>query len=145
MPPVSPSRRLGLSIAGCSAWLGGHLSYREGVGVDQTVFEEPPTSWTSLIDDEKLDEGALVRRSANGTGVLLVRHGGKVFALVDRCSHRGCSLSGGTLDGPAVTCPCHGSTFGLDGRVIRGPAVASQPRLETRTRDGRIEVRAWPD
>jgi nitrite reductase/ring-hydroxylating ferredoxin subunit/uncharacterized membrane protein len=133
---------LGLAVAGASAWLGGHLSFAQGVGVDQTAFEDPPTTWTRLTDDDRLEEGQLVRRSAAGTGVLLVRYEGSVHALIDRCSHRGCSLSEGALDGDEVVCPCHGSRFRLDGRLIKGPATGPQPTLETRVRDGKIEVRA---
>ena len=57
---------LGLALAGGSAWLGGHLSFAQGVGVDQTVFEDAPTSWTPLIDARKLKQGRTVRRSARG-------------------------------------------------------------------------------
>ena len=135
----------GLLVSGLSAWLGGHLSFGQGIGVDQTVFEDLPDSWTSLIDEDKLPEGKLVRRSANGTGVVLVRHRGRVHALTDRCSHRGCSLSEGSFDGTAITCGCHGSRFDLEGRLLRGPATASQPALETRVRDDRVEVRRARD
>ncbi|HEY7398161.1 MAG TPA: Rieske (2Fe-2S) protein [Gaiellaceae bacterium] len=134
-----------LAAGGFSAWLGGELSFGRGVGVDQTAFEDPPANWTSVIDDEKLVEGEPTRRSAQGTGVLLIRHHGRVHALVDRCSHRGCSLSEGSFDGSAITCGCHGSRFGLDGRLLRGPATAPQPALETRVRNGRVEVRAGSD
>ncbi|WP_445169671.1 Rieske (2Fe-2S) protein [Mycolicibacterium sp. Dal123E01] len=52
-------------------------------------------------------------------------------AFVARCTHAGCKLtvgaagpatSGGVTDG-MLNCPCHGSQFGLDGEVLRGPAV----------------------
>lgn len=131
-----------LGVASVSAWLGGHLSFARGVGVDETAFEDPPTSWTALIDDDKLGSGELVRRSARGTDVLLVRSGSRIHALLDRCNHRGCSLSEGELDGTSITCPCHGSRFALDGTLLRGPATASQRSLETRVHEGRIEVRA---
>ena len=131
----------GLLVNALSAWLGGHLSFGQGVGVDQTVFDDPPRSWTSVIDEDKLSEGTLIRRSANGTGVVLIRHRGRVHALIDRCSHRGCSLSEGSFDGTAITCGCHGSRFALDGSLLRGPATASQPALETRVRDDRVEVK----
>ncbi|MDZ7882542.1 MAG: Rieske (2Fe-2S) protein [Mycobacterium sp.] len=32
----------------------------------------------------------------------------------------GCAVS--KVDGAQVICPCHGSTFGLDGAVVSGPA-----------------------
>ena len=141
-PAGQAASMLGLAAAGVSAWLGGHLSFAQGVGVDQTVFEEPPTAWTSLIDANKLKQDRPVRRSARGTAVVLLRHDRQIHALIDRCSHRGCSLSEGSFDSSTITCPCHGSQFGVDGRLLRGPATNPQPTLETRVRDGRVEVRA---
>jgi nitrite reductase/ring-hydroxylating ferredoxin subunit/uncharacterized membrane protein len=132
----------GLAVVSASAWLGGHLSFGSGVGVNETAFEELPAEWTKVMADDKLESDKLVRRSVNGTGVLLVRHSADVHALVDRCSHRGCSLSKGKFDGAAITCPCHGSRFGLDGSLLRGPATVDQPVLETRSHEGQIEVRA---
>lgn len=40
-------------------------------------------------------------------------------ALSRKCTHLGCNLiySGNELD-----CPCHGSKFTLDGKVVKGPA-----------------------
>jgi nitrite reductase/ring-hydroxylating ferredoxin subunit/uncharacterized membrane protein len=134
-----------MATASASAWLGGHLTFGEGVGVDQTAFETPPSAWTAVIDADRLENGELVRRSARGTGVVLVRHRGAVHALVDRCSHRGCSLSEGSFDGTSITCACHGSRFGLGGELLEGPATAPQPTLETRIHDGKVEVRARQD
>jgi nitrite reductase/ring-hydroxylating ferredoxin subunit/uncharacterized membrane protein len=134
---------LGMGVAGFSAWLGGHLSFSRGVGVNQTAFEELPTAWTSLTEESQLEAGEPIRRSAQGTGVMLVKHRGQIHALVDRCSHRGCSLAEGTVANGAITCPCHGSTFQLaDGQIVRGPATSPQPPLEVRVREGKVEVRA---
>lgn len=132
----------GYAVATVSAWLGGHLSFGAGVGVDQTVFEEGPEDWRAVGDDAQLAEGTLAGARADGVAVLLVRRDGRVHALVDRCSHRGCSLHEGRLneDG-TITCPCHGSTFALDGSIVQGPATAPQPAFETRVVEGRIEVR----
>lgn len=41
--------------------------------------------------------------------------------FIARCTHAGCALSK-VIDGAAL-CPCHGSTFGTNGQVLRGPAV----------------------
>jgi nitrite reductase/ring-hydroxylating ferredoxin subunit/uncharacterized membrane protein len=137
---------LAMGVAGGSAWLGGHLSFGRGVGVNQTAFDDLPESWSSLADESQLVDGKPIRRSADGTGVMLVRNDGEIHALADRCSHRGCSLADGTVRAGTVTCKCHGSTFALaDGAVVTGPATSPQPSLEVRVRDGKVEVRRRPE
>jgi nitrite reductase/ring-hydroxylating ferredoxin subunit/uncharacterized membrane protein len=134
---------LGFAVATFSAWLGGHLSFGQGVGVNQTAFESAPEEWTQVLDESELGSDKLVGAKADGLGVLLVREGDDVHALADRCSHRGCSLHEGELHDGAVTCPCHGSTFRIaDGSIVKGPATAPQPTFEVRTRDGAVEIRA---
>jgi nitrite reductase/ring-hydroxylating ferredoxin subunit len=76
------------------------------------------------------------------TPVLLLRAGENLFAIHDRCSHRGCSLSDGEVEGEEIVCSCHGSRFSLrDGSLRHGPATSPQPAFETRQQDGRIEIR----
>ena len=66
-----------------------------------------------------------------------------IYALANRCSHRGAPLHEGTIEDRHVVCPWHFSRFDLqDGSITRGPAVAPQPCYETRVRDGKIEVRS---
>jgi nitrite reductase/ring-hydroxylating ferredoxin subunit len=132
---------LGFAIASFSAWLGGHLSFGLGVGVNQTVFDEAPEKWTAVLDEAELPDNELVGTRADGTGVLLLRRGSQIYALADRCSHRGCPLHEGTLNGDTVTCNCHGSTFRLDGTVAKGPASSPQPRYDARIENARIEIR----
>ena len=48
---------------------------------------------------------------------------GHLYAFDDTCTHQGCSLASGELDGTTVTCACHGSQFDVtSGAVLRGPA-----------------------
>jgi nitrite reductase/ring-hydroxylating ferredoxin subunit/uncharacterized membrane protein len=127
---------------GASAYLGGYLTLERGVGVDQTAFDPGPEDWTRALAADELAEGEPASVVVGDTPVLLVRSGGAVHALHDRCSHRGCSLAGGTLDADAIECPCHGSRFRLaDGAIQRGPATTPQPVLAVRERDGQLEVR----
>ncbi len=133
------------TILGAGGWLGGHMSYAQGVGVDQTVFDTGPGDWTAALPAAELVDGSPVAVVVGETPVLLVRARGAVRALHDRCSHRGCSLAGGTIDGEIVECPCHGSRFRLDdGAVERGPATAPQPAFEVREHGGQVEVRLRP-
>jgi nitrite reductase/ring-hydroxylating ferredoxin subunit len=138
---------LGLAGAGALGFgglLGGHLSFAKGVGVDQTIFDQGPEDWTPTLDASELSDGELTASVADETPVVLVKSGGQVHALHDRCSHRGCSLAelGELQDDGVIECKCHGSRFKLsDGALLRGPATAPQPAFETREREGKIEVR----
>jgi nitrite reductase/ring-hydroxylating ferredoxin subunit len=125
-----------------SGWLGGHLAYARGVGVDVTTFEDDITDWTDAVsDDELLAEQPVVARVGRND-VLLVRRDGRVLALADRCSHRGGPLHDGELVDGCIQCPWHGSRFLLeDGSVARGPASRPQPAYETRVVAGRVQVR----
>jgi nitrite reductase/ring-hydroxylating ferredoxin subunit/uncharacterized membrane protein len=133
---------LAFGFAGVSAWLGGHLSFARGVGVNQTAFEASPDDWTRVADADSLEDGPLVRATADELAVLLVRKSGRIHALADRCSHRGCSLADGKLEGSTVVCSCHGSTFALDGSLVKGPATSPQPAFDVRIREGAVEVRS---
>ena len=73
-------------------------------------------------------EGAIVRDGLFQAAVHRDEHG-RLHALSARCTHLGCivewNLAEGTWD-----CPCHGSRFGIDGRVLQGPAVAPLDKRE---------------
>ncbi len=132
----------GAAVLGAGGYLGGHLSFRQGIGADQTVFDPGPTDWTQAADGSQLPEGRATRVVVEDTPVLLLRDSEQVFASHDRCSHRGCSLSDGEVEGEHIVCACHGSRFHRrDGSVQRGPATAPQPAFQVRERDGRVEIR----
>ena len=58
-----------------------------------------------------------------GTKVNIVSASGLLYAFDDTCTHMGCSLAKGKLDGTTVSCPCHGSQFDVTtGAVLHGPA-----------------------
>jgi nitrite reductase/ring-hydroxylating ferredoxin subunit/uncharacterized membrane protein len=133
----------GMGAVGVGGHLGGHLSYAEGVGVDNTVFASGPDEWTAVLDDAELGEGELRGAEVDGRAIVLARRDGRVHALDDRCAHRGGSLADGELKGDCVVCPLHASEFRLeDGSVERGPSAYPQPVLDVRVADGKIEVRA---
>src|SRR5215203_5390000 len=135
----------GMGAVGAGGWLGGHLSYSEGVGVDNTVFEQYPSEWTPVLDDAAVREDEPQRVEVDGVPILLVRSGGRLHALADRCSHRGGPLSEGEISDGCVTCPWHGSRFRLeDGSVEQGPSAYAQPALDVRVSGGRVEVRGRP-
>jgi 3-phenylpropionate/trans-cinnamate dioxygenase ferredoxin component len=59
-----------------------------------------------------------------GAKVNVANSGGHLYAFDDTCTHMGCSLARGDLEGTTVTCACHGSQFDVtSGAVLRGPAA----------------------
>jgi nitrite reductase/ring-hydroxylating ferredoxin subunit/uncharacterized membrane protein len=129
-------------LLGAGIWLGEHLAYGLGVGVDTTAFQHLPEDWTDVAADTYVPVDAAVCVDADGVPVLLSRLQGEILALADRCTHRGGPLHEGTVANCRVTCPWHGSTFDLrTGYVVSGPASRPEPRLEVQTIDGRVRVR----
>lgn len=60
---------------------------------------------------------------------LLVLEGGGFAAVSSVCTHRGCTVDVG---GPGLACPCHGSQYDREGRVMRGPANRALTRYPVR-------------
>jgi nitrite reductase/ring-hydroxylating ferredoxin subunit len=68
-------------------------------------------------------DGQMRAFDVEGTKVSVANSSGRLYAFDDTCTHMGCSLAKGELDGTTVTCPCHGSQFDVtSGNVVRGPA-----------------------
>jgi nitrite reductase/ring-hydroxylating ferredoxin subunit/uncharacterized membrane protein len=132
---------MGSVLASGAAYLGGHLVYRQVVGPSRAL-DGPIPDWTPLLDSEALVEGTARRVPAGSAQIMLYREEGRIYALSNRCSHRGGPLHKGTVGDGRVTCPWHLSIFSLeDGSVLRGPAAAPQPTYEVREKDGKIEIR----
>ena len=77
------------------------------------------TPGSALAD---VGSAALVESTA---GVFLIaRTGASTFTAIDAvCTHEGCTITG--AQGNDYVCPCHGSRYNRDGRVIGGPAMAN--------------------
>ncbi|MDQ0988925.1 Rieske 2Fe-2S domain-containing protein [Streptomyces sp. V3I7] len=133
---------LGLTV--CTAYLGGHLSYVRGIGVNHTAFQEPVTDWTDVASLSELSEGSLHRVTAGGVPVVLAVKDAKVYALSATCTHEGGPLDEGKIvDGDCIQCPWHGSVFRLeDGAVERGPASVEEPSWEVKVDSGRVFIRS---
>ncbi|WCO68303.1 non-heme iron oxygenase ferredoxin subunit [Iamia majanohamensis] len=132
----------GAGLAGAGGWLGGHLTYAAGVGVDTTAFLSGPSEWTEVAAESDLGEDEPTAVQVGEVPLVLVRRGGVVHAVNDRCTHRGAPLHEGPVVGDCLECPWHGSRFGLaGGEVRRGPATRPQPVFEVAVDGGRVLVR----
>jgi len=137
---------VGIAVMTAAAYVGGELVYGERIGVSYVSTEKLPRDFVAVMLESELAEGVLRGAKVKGKPIVLLRRGDRIYALAATCSHMGGPLQDGTLSDTCVTCPWHGSTFSMEtGRVVDGPASFPQPVLETRLRDGQIEVRLAPE
>jgi nitrite reductase/ring-hydroxylating ferredoxin subunit/CheY-like chemotaxis protein len=83
--------------------------------------------------------GALKILPEGATNPLYVlRLDGDRFAVLSPiCTHQGCTVD---IQGPRLVCPCHGSTYDREGRVLRGPAERALARLGANLSDGVLVI-----
>ena len=135
---------VGLSLISAAGWLGGHLAYAQGVGVDTTAFESFPAEWTDAVRrlrrpgrGHDVDAGCGCSRSA------------RAGRRIDRCSGRpvhaprSAPLHEGELRDGCVHCPLARQRVRPHRRfsACRDRQPRPQPALEARVRDGRVQVR----
>jgi cytochrome b6-f complex iron-sulfur subunit len=78
--------------------------------------------------------GALLFRNER---LALMRDDSGFYALSLVCTHLGCTV---TVTEDALACPCHGSRFDRQGKVLKGPADRSLERMKVEVRGERVEV-----
>lgn len=62
---------------------------------------------------------------------------GSFAAISSRCTHRGCAID---VVGEHLVCPCHGSMYDREGRVVRGPAERSLERYPVTVAGDVLEI-----
>lgn len=82
--------------------------------------------------------GAVLVQSVAGV-FLLSRTDDTTYSAIDAiCSHESCTVTG--ADGSAYVCPCHGSRYDRNGRVLQGPATAALRRFQTTVASGVVAI-----
>ena len=102
------------------------------------------TEWTTIcrIDDIPVLGARRVARP-QGMAVAVFRSSeDKVFALLDRCPHKGGPLSQGIVFGETVACPLHNMTIGLADGCARAPDEGCTPRFAVKVEDGVVSLDA---
>jgi nitrite reductase (NADH) small subunit len=103
------------------------------------------------VEDTWLDIGSIEEIPVRGARVVKTPRGciavfrvaeGDLFALDDRCPHRGGPLSNGIVHGRNVTCPLHNMVIGLEDGLAQGADTGSVRRHHVRVEAGRILLEA---
>lgn len=75
--------------------------------------------------------------SEKASAWIVRRPDGTVIAFAPQCTHLGCAYHWDEQK-QNFLCPCHSSTFGLDGKVLSGPAPRPLDRYAVRIERGRL-------
>ena len=99
--------------------------------------------WTPIcqVDDIPVLGARRVARS-QGLDVAVFRNdAGEVFALLDRCPHKGGPLSQGIVFGTSVACPLHNWTIGLCDGQASAPDEGCTPKFAVQVVDGKVSLK----
>jgi cytochrome b6-f complex iron-sulfur subunit len=98
--------------------------------------------FASILEVEE-SKGAILRDYFAKDPILLVQDPNdktQYRAVNATCSHQKCIVNWNG-DRQAFVCPCHGSTFGSDGKVLQGPAKEPLQTFPTRVKEKDIYVK----
>jgi len=100
----------------------------------------PQPEWTLIcrVEDIPVLGSRRVAR-AHGLDVAIFRNTeDEVFALLDRCPHKGGPLSQGIVFGRSVACPLHNWTIGLCDGQAAAPDEGCTPRFNVKVEAGEV-------
>ncbi|MGN6400566.1 MAG: DUF2231 domain-containing protein [Flavisolibacter sp.] len=134
-----------LSIAG---WMGGTLVHRNQIGIDHRYAEagkwkeayfDTNDQKIQVADAKELKLNAMKLVHVNKQRIVIGRTEKGYVAFSDHCTHRGGSLTDGTLICGTVQCPWHGSQFDVEsGAVKAGPAKEKIITYRLEEKEGKI-------
>lgn len=84
----------------------------------------------------------VVARSAKPDVAIFRNSEDKVFALLDRCPHKGGPLSQGIVFGERVACPLHNWNIELDSGCAVSPDEGCTQRFSLKVEDGQVYLDA---
>lgn len=155
--PIQENRRRFLKIAIAA------LTFTSGIVLGlpfiRTIYRSAPVNkagWSKVVNLATLPQGtpvsvkfptrsedAFIRGSAVRS-VWVIKHSGtelSVFSPV--CTHLGCYFSW-NRNAERFECPCHGSVFSMDGKVLGGPAPRPLDTLPYKVENSTLFVR-WEE
>jgi len=104
---------------------------------------------SNWIEVAKLDEiprqGARVVKTATGDIAVFRTLDDEVFALRDKCPHKGGPLSQGIVSGKKVACPLHDWKISLDTGIAQAPDEGCAARFPVKLENGMVSLSLTPE
>jgi glycine/D-amino acid oxidase-like deaminating enzyme/nitrite reductase/ring-hydroxylating ferredoxin subunit len=101
---------------------------KEGLNAVRHLVGDRLTKGVKSTDDITPGEGKIILAAGEQLAVYKDEQGA-LQAVSAVCTHMGCILGWNSVE-KSWDCPCHGSRFSVDGRVLHGPAVVDLERKD---------------
>ena len=98
------------------------------------------SNWKLICKLEDIPQlGSRIVKPQSGGEIAIFRNADdEVFALHDKCPHKGGPLSQGIVHGKRVTCPLHGWNIGLEDGHAVAPDVGSCSTFQVKVQEGEV-------
>ena len=104
------------------------------------------SNWKQVATLEDIPPlGSRVVKSVQGDIALFRTAEDEVFALLDRCPHKGGHLSQGIVFGKKVACPLHGWHIGLEDGIAVAPDEGCAASFPVKVEGGKIFLALTPN
>lgn len=118
------------TLAGCSTGLASYFVRSSGSRINLSLHEHPEL--------ETIGGAVEIEFTADPEVLIVVRTGAdSAVALSSKCTHLGCTVR---KEPSFFRCPCHGSTYTLEGDVVRGPAEFPLDRYNAKIEGNEIII-----
>lgn len=114
---------------------GKKIVWDKGVAIGASAS---PTAGKTILLAKSSDLAVgETKRFTSGKSYFVTRSATGLTAIDDICTHAGCSVE---LSNKELSCPCHGSIFTVEGKVINGPAQRPLKSYLASDIDGNIVI-----
>ncbi|OCR02792.1 (2Fe-2S)-binding protein [Oscillatoriales cyanobacterium USR001] len=138
-PPASQSQKVDLEkLCSSSPYNSQCENYLPGVRAEDS--QGKPIEVSALIPNIKPGIPVLVKGLPK-VAYLVINDGPKIaeYGINPVCTHLGCTVEWKT-ERSRFECPCHGSQYDAQGRVIKGPAKRSLPLVTVIVKQNQIRL-----
>lgn len=109
-----------------------------------TMMKDEPWLTVGRIEDIP-KQGARVIAAPGGNIAVFRTVDDEIFALRDKCPHKGGPLSQGIVHGKKVACPLHDWKINLDSGIAVAPDEGCAASFPVRVTDGLVELLLTPN
>jgi len=111
----------------------------EGEWVDAAELSKLPANTPEEVAFRRNRVDGWKITSEKATAWVVKTSSNRVVAFAPQCTHLGCAYHWDERNHHFL-CPCHTSTFGIDGNVLSGPAPRPLDRYAVRVKGDRLEI-----